>query len=522
MKIRPIYLWCAAIAVPALCAAYLRTYQVSAWLADLGTYLDCAYRISLGQTPYKDFFIVTAPLTYGILGACLKIFGQSYFVWRIYVALQCAALCVATFLFCERALKLTRVQCACLALLQFIWSPQMMIGTAWYDNDSTFFTLMAGLFFFQAWSRDRTLARWSFLSGVFCALAFWSKQDSGAGAIAGGLLSATALTLGGDASARRRWLCFASGIAAVLSVGILYFWAHGALAEMIEWIVLRALKFKWDPLAGMPNPGLFSPFTTRIDRSSKFIVALYCLAALAAWQRFRISRDRREAALCGAALLWTVSLYAGLMTHGGQGYTNKVSTLAATFGILWRPWPSGAPNVLRGKFAAGILALGLGILGLYGIRYQRNFTASPTSVPLRSRRIAGLMTADNKPLDALVDYIDKYVPADDDFINFDQIIVYFATQRNMPHPVTDPNAMRDEDEDRILRNLRNQPRIRWYFHLGKLEDFSRGFVMGNGKVRFRRLEAYVQERFRRLESRNGFTVWILKSSPSDPSRRRRP
>lgn len=489
-------------------------------MIDLGLFFDCAHRISLGEVPYKDFFIVTAPLTYGVLAVCLKLFGQFYLVSRIYLALQCALLVALTFLFCARALKLGKAQCVILAVFQAIWSPQMMVGVFWYDNDSTFLTLLAGIFLLRAWSQPNSLLRWSFLGGVSCALAFWFKQDSGAGAIAGGLLVATF-----DGGARRHWLAFASGIAAVFSAAGLYFLVHGAFGDMVFWTVRRALHFKLTSgeLASLSlsleqNPSilsfLLSPFTTPIDRSSKFVLMIYFLAPASAWYRFRISRDRQELALFGITLMWALSFYAGLVTHAGQGYTNKVSTFGSILGILWRPWPPGSPALLRSRFGAMAFALGVAIIGLRGAHYHGNTSISGLATfPLQSPRLVGMQVSENlKPLDRLIDYIDRNVAPDEDFLMFDYIITYFATQRKNPHPVADPNAMLPEDEALILERLRRQHNIRWYFYLGGPEDFSRALELGQGKVKGYQLQAYVKEHFRFLESRDGFTVWVRKGA----------
>ncbi len=500
--------------------AFWRTYHVQAWLVDLGLYFDCAYRISLGEVPYRDFFIVTAPMTYAVLGLLMKVFGPFYLVSRIYVAAQCALLVAVTYLFCERSLKLGKARSSALAVFQMIWAPQMMVGVIWYDNDATFLILLAGIFLLRAWSLPNG-ARWSFLGGMSCGLAFWFKQDSGAGAVAGGLAAVT-LMAWENRSARRHWLTFAAGVAAVFSAAVLYFLAHGAIQDMIFWTVRRALQFKGvtgseRTLEQAGSGGgflsmLLSPFTTNVDHSSKFVLLLYCLAPAGAWYRFRLTRDRREAALAAAALLWAISFYAGLCTHAGQGYTNKVATLAIILGILWRSWPQNAPALLRARWLAPAFGLFVAAIGLRGLRYQKNFIPAGPTVPLESPRIAGLRVPESlKPLDALIAYIERNVKPNEDFLIFDQIIVYFAAQRKNPHPVTDPNATRADDEAVILESLKRRPNIRWYFYLGGPKDFAKELAFGHGRqLQLDKVSAYVKDNFRFLESRDGFTVWVRK------------
>ena len=493
------------------CAAFWRTYHAAFFIHDLGHLFDAAYRITRGEVPYRDFELHVTPLTYYVLAAGLKVFGQFYFVSRVYTALQCGLLAGLTYLFCERALKLDWPRCALLSAFAIIWSPQIMLGSMWYDADSTFCVLLSGLLLFKAWSSEQEQIWWNGLGGAACAAAFWFKQDIGAGAVAGAALVATAWAWGGARAQRRNWLAFVAGVAFVFSLVLLYFAAHGALGDMWYWIVERALTLKWSSHSshvGETRFMFFSPFTTPVDRSSKYVVLLYVLAPVGTWLRYRYKRSREELVLLGVSLTWLASFYAGLFTHHGQAYSGRMATFACVLGILGRPWPEGAPAWLRGRALQAAFMAGVVVIALRGLHYNGNY--SPHSWPihrLTTPRLSGVIV-DGKAtaLDPLVAYIDKNVPPDEDFIVLEETIVYFATQRDHPHPFVDFSygVITPDDEDDAIRRIQSR-NTRWYFHLGDAEDFRQDTLWGN-----RKLKLFIEENFQLRESRDGFTVWIRK------------
>src|ERR1700677_455257 len=56
-------------------------------LWDLSYLLDTSWRIALGQTPYRDFPLVHAPLTFLIQAAIIRLAGRHYFLQIAYAAL---------------------------------------------------------------------------------------------------------------------------------------------------------------------------------------------------------------------------------------------------------------------------------------------------------------------------------------------------------------------------------------------------------------------------------------------------
>jgi hypothetical protein len=494
------------------CWALWRTYHVALFLSDMGAFVDASYRISLGEVPYRDFYLFTTPLTFATLGACMKLFGQYYLVSRVYAALQCGALVAMTYLFCARALKFDRLASALLAVFSIVWSPQVMLGSMWYDGDSTFYAFAAGLLLYRAWSSKDAAAWWSGLGGAACAASFWYKQDIGAGAMFGAALFAAYWALTGGARERRHALAFAAGNCAVFALMLSYFWAHGALGDLWHWTVARALLIKWgdDVGHGHTDNMLLSPFTTKVDRSSKFIVLIYVAAVVSAWIRHRSNKSREDLALAGIYLTWLASFYAGLFTHHGQAYTTKMTTFACVIGMLGRPWGERAPSWLRNRAFTAAFLVGVVLLTARGVHYDD--LMSPRDFPiqrLKTPRLSGIIAGGRGlALDSLTAYIDKNVAAGDDFLILDGIAVYFAAQRGHPHPFADfsRGEVMPADEDAAIADLERH-RTRWYFHLGGVDDFRQDAMWGCVRIK-----SYIERNFQLRETGDGFTAWTRKDA----------
>src|ERR1035438_4050866 len=75
-------------------ALFLASAAVVLWqnahlavLWDTSYILDTAFRISLGQTPYRDFPLAHAPLTFLLQAALIRFGGRVFFHHALYAAL---------------------------------------------------------------------------------------------------------------------------------------------------------------------------------------------------------------------------------------------------------------------------------------------------------------------------------------------------------------------------------------------------------------------------------------------------
>ncbi|MBI3287973.1 MAG: hypothetical protein HYZ74_00460, partial [Elusimicrobia bacterium] len=381
---------------------------------------------------------------------------------RLYGSLQAALGVYATMRFSRDGLRLDDRAVAGLGALTLVWCPNIVGAVIWYDADVTLITLLTGLVLYRAWS-DRSTPLWAFAGGVGCAISFWFKQDVGAGALFGGAVAAC--IIGAEERDSRRPIAFIAGAALVFIAVIgLFAWTR-TLGDYWSRGVLRAINFKWveGPQDHVTLRKLISPFTTRIDRSSKGIVLLYSLAPVLAYRAYRAG-DRAALAAAGASFMWLAAFYSGLMTHGRQAYTTKVATLTAVLAVSWRYLPASFGVAAR----RALLAFAL-LLAWYPVSRWGKMTVGKT-VPVTSDKLQGLRVMEyDADLDALIAYIKAKIPASDELLLFYPMVAYFATGRAAPTPAIDLRETLPADEDKILGALVAR-KPRWYIRRGGLEE----------------------------------------------------
>jgi hypothetical protein len=154
-------------------------YQTSraAPLWDLSYTIENAYRISLGDIPYKDFGITIAPGTFLVQALIIKIFGVSLIHYFEYCAVISALTFLLTYVllgFLQNDRKLNLA----LALPVAISGGYGIYSYPSYDVDCTFWMLVA--LTALLWSRAKDYPPLAtFLSGILAFLPTLFKQNTG-------------------------------------------------------------------------------------------------------------------------------------------------------------------------------------------------------------------------------------------------------------------------------------------------------------------------------------------------------
>lgn len=150
-------------------------------LFDLAYVLENAYRISLGQVPYRDFPLPHAPLTFLIQAALIKLTGRVYWHHIAYCALIGGGATVLTW---RILLNLLRPM-PYADLVAFVLSlPLIALGIycvfphPFYDPDSTFAVLLS-LFLIQHFARPDSPLLGRLLAGLAVAIPVFIKQNVG-------------------------------------------------------------------------------------------------------------------------------------------------------------------------------------------------------------------------------------------------------------------------------------------------------------------------------------------------------
>jgi len=259
----PVPAWCKdAVAAFVLFAA---TAAVVIWqnsrlgvLWDLSFVLEQAYRISLGQVPYRDFPLAYPPLTFLTQATLIKITGTV--VWH-HVAYAAVVGGLATVLTWRIALTLLRrsvvrprVAAFCLSLPLTVLGIYCIYPHPGYDGDCTFTILAAILLLLYAEEKDfpRTL---SFMAGMAMVVPAFVKQNTGLAFLGGATVAILALLLiersrGGNARGYAVILC---GVAVGSVLAAVLIDAFAGLSNYLHWTITVAAERQkgtmWAPWA---------------------------------------------------------------------------------------------------------------------------------------------------------------------------------------------------------------------------------------------------------------------------------
>jgi hypothetical protein len=182
-------------------------------LWDLSYTLDTAFRISLGQVPYRDFPLAHAPLTFLIQALIIKLTGRVYWHHALYAALAGAAATLLTWRILVQTLHSrpnARLTAFLLALPLTVLGNYCILPFPSYDCDSTLAILVA-VYALQRLNRtDENLVApsmpshlghgWAatnaraLLTGATLALPLFFKQNIGLPFLATALAALTLLT----------------------------------------------------------------------------------------------------------------------------------------------------------------------------------------------------------------------------------------------------------------------------------------------------------------------------------------
>lgn len=157
---------------------------------DEGILLQGGQRILDGQIPYRDFFSFYTPGSFYLLAMLFKVFGDSFMVARVSLAVTGATCSVATYLLarrvCSRGFAVFAAALATSAGVAY----RFLVLHNWYS------TLLACLAVYGAVRLLETRnAVWAFATGSLCALTVLFEQSKGAGICLGLALGLVAVRL---------------------------------------------------------------------------------------------------------------------------------------------------------------------------------------------------------------------------------------------------------------------------------------------------------------------------------------
>ena len=224
-------------------------------LWDLSYVLENAYRISLGQIPYRDFPFPYAPLTFLIQAALIRLFGRVFYHHVVYCAVINLLSTLLTWRVLSRMLQKTRGTAA-LAIILTI--PLTVLGVysvfphPFYDCDCTFIVLVCLLLLLRFMQEDSSKIE-SFFMGICLVLPLLTKQNTGLFFIIAAI-GCLALLFLIDVYRRRKlgkYIPPFAGLVAGLGAALLLIHRLAGLHNYVQWTFKFAAQRRTPPFADM-------------------------------------------------------------------------------------------------------------------------------------------------------------------------------------------------------------------------------------------------------------------------------
>jgi hypothetical protein len=217
-------------------------------LPDVSYILNTAYRIAVGDVPYRDFTLPQAPFTFLVQAAIVKLFDSSYshHVW--YAALLSGAATLVTIdlfrLLVAPRFARARAYALVACLLLVPLGVHSLFPIPWYDADASFLALLA-LYSVARAHREQAAAPWAALAGLFAVLAAFAKQNMGFPLLAAS--QALVLPWLFDPTRRRRYAAFVAGSAGSMALAIAVIHATCGIGNYVRWTFAFAAERRLVP-----------------------------------------------------------------------------------------------------------------------------------------------------------------------------------------------------------------------------------------------------------------------------------
>jgi hypothetical protein len=464
-------------------------------LYDLSGVLEPAYRIALGELPYRDFPFPYAPLTFLTQAAIIRYTGAVY--WH-HIAYVCIVGGLATVLTWRILLHLLKEAVPRPRFTAFLLSlPVVILGVycifphPFYDPDTCFVVLAAILLLLNAEGRGfpvfLTLA-----AGVLTVVPLFVKQNIGIAFLGGFLLwlaVAIVVNLRRKMTVRPYLLLFSGVIlGSIVALAAVHFsfglenYKHWTIdfaaarrtpsvADMLSvyadrslilWLALFFLgafvfrqnaglkKWPWAislPLMAMPFiwPVIYLFLDGDASERAERLVGLWPLSMLALFGLAYISVRRLRGVAACLPIILIATVHGVFLSQQLWGSTYGIWPLLAVILVLilrslYEPAPFGPGKGVT--ILAGVIAASLCISGAFYVLSNERLDyvdfsdgeMAHSTLP----QLAGMsMRGDWLPgFDELVRYVDKNIPPDDGILNLPgEDLFFYATHRRPHFPV---------------------------------------------------------------------------------------
>ncbi len=206
---------------------------------DMSILIDGAWRILLGQVPYRDFSVLYGPLPFYMQALFLKIFKGQLFSAVAHAAFMNVLATGLVFWTARKFLKSSLILSTGAGFLTALWF-YAPLSWPWFDVTGALFLLAALLF---AWKGNPTFL---VLSGVFCFMTWLCKAN--VGLVASLVVPVSLLFFIDDKNIfkklKKNLFYFSLGYLCIAFLWILWITSNHSLAGAFENLVIRPFAVK--------------------------------------------------------------------------------------------------------------------------------------------------------------------------------------------------------------------------------------------------------------------------------------
>jgi hypothetical protein len=439
----------------ALLYLYWIAHDLLSTAGDEGIYLEGGRRVALGQQPYRDFFVLTGPLTFWLEGILAKAGGMRLDIMRLPVIVEAAFLAWAVYRFLSRYAGVLYSAGAAFAFLACESRLRLLnVNHRW---DSAALATGAAVAALEAYRRDRA-GPWAVCGALTAAAALATPSM---------LVLALPFVIWCALAGFRRVLAFAAGGGLVAVSAAIYLQSHHALLPMLGCLRWTASNY------ASPNRIAYGSFSFA---SAPANIWSYTLAFL--WEV--IPAAAPVAALVGWMCWWRIR------NQRPEPEILALSAVAAA--LVFSAWPRWSPDALLHTMSVSWF---LSALLLYRATTARQrFWVCGVAIVLSA---ASVIVKSFAPLDSLpcetrvgtlrdpggeCEYLaglERWAQPGDSLFSFPYMpsLYYFLNARNPSrYSFLQPGMMTSADENQALEEVRTNP-PRWVIY----EDFPTEAVM---------------------------------------------
>ena len=559
---RPITIACGLFLFLATAAVVVWQNSRLAVLWDVSYVLENAFRISLGQVPYRDFPFPYAPLTFLVQAAIIKLTGHIFWHTIVYTAIVGGAGTFLTWRIAGNRLDNSVRQAR---LLSFLLSlPLVVLGIycifphPFYDPDCTF-AILIGVILLQLAERKPASSLLPVVAGISLVIPLFVKQNTGLAFVLSGLAGMIVLMLieGFRRATVRRYLITLVAALTTLAIAIMLIHFTAGLKNYWHWTIQFAAERRTPARTEMlgiykGKPLLLSLLIAAIGiasawflrKRSRWLTALCGLivAAPFAWPAIYLLLDRDPSERAERLLnLWPlvliVSFVLALITIRKRRGLNLIlpfvliATINGAFmsqqlwGSTYAIWPLfvillcdmvASFSVIfknsSGLFllpAAAVMVLSLLISGAFYVRSHERLTyanldegalTKSSLLPLKGMATRGAWLPN---FEELIRYTDTNIPRDEPILIIPgEDLFYYTTGRRPQFPVLlFDHTVNPYSPEEILK-LARERNIRWVIIKQDLQDEDEQLE----RERDRLTEA-LEEEFEQVESLKNYDVY---------------